>query len=166
MTDAKSFLMAYGWESQTTANVLAALNDAGLKQEKAAGHNTTAGDIAWHIVTAPVYMLNQVGFNIDAVSPAKPERLTAEQITTAHAAINAQVKEQVAQKTPEDLAQVYHVFGMMDWPAGQMLGIMMHHEIHHRGQLSILMRQAGLVVPSIYGPTHEVTVEKMKEQMA
>jgi uncharacterized damage-inducible protein DinB len=166
MMNAQEFLGAYGWESQSTANVLAALTDASLAQDKAPGHNTTAGDIAWHIATAPVYMLNQVGFTIDAVPPAKPEHLTAALITNAQAAINAQVKEQVAAKTAEDLAKVYHVFGMMDWSAGQMLGIMMHHEIHHRGQLSILMRQAGLVVPSIYGPTHEVTVEKMKEQQA
>lgn len=166
ISNAQSFLGAYGFESQTTSNVLGALTDAALSQDKAPGHNTTAGDIAWHIATAPIYILNQVGFNIDAAQPEKPANLTAAQIKSTYDAISAQVKEQAATKTPEDLAKVYHVFDMMDWPAGQMLGILMHHEIHHRGQLSILMRQAGLVVPSIYGPTHEVTVESMKKQMA
>lgn len=166
LIDAQSFLTVYGWESQTTANVLAALTDASLKQDKAKGHNMTTGDIAWHIATAPVYMLNQVGCAIDPALAAKPEQLTMDQIKDTHTKINAQVKEQIGAKTPEDLAKMYHVFGMMDWSAGQMLGIMMHHEIHHRGQLSVLMRQAGLVVPSIYGPTLEVTVEKMKAEMA
>jgi len=29
------------------------------------------------------------------------------------------------------------------------------HELHHRGQLTVLMRQAGLVVPGIFGPAQE-----------
>jgi uncharacterized damage-inducible protein DinB len=162
----QEFLGVYGWESKTTASVLSALTDAALAQEKAAGHDTTAGDIAWHIATAPVYMLNQVGFSIDPALLQKPEQLTTAAINATYAKINAMVMEQAASKTPEDVAKTYRVFDMMDWSAGQTLGIMMHHEIHHRGQLSVLMRQAGLVLPSIYGPTHEVTVEHIKQQMA
>lgn len=165
-TDAQAFLGVYGWESQSTSRVLGALTDNALAQDKAPGHNMTAGDIAWHIATAPVYMLNQVGFNIDAVSPEMPAQLTAAHIKETYDAICAQVKEQVAAKTPEDLARTHRVFQMMDWSTGQMLGIMLTHEVHHRGQLSVLMRQAGLVVPSIYGPTFEITPEKFMEQMA
>ena len=165
IANVQSFLGAYGFESQTTSNVLGALTDAALTQEKAPGHNVTAGDLAWHIATAPIYMLGQVGFDFDPALATKPEKLTAARIKSTYDAISAKVKAQAATKTPEDLAKVYHVFDMMDWPAGQMLGILMHHEIHHRGQLSVLLRQAGLTVPSIYGPTHEMTVQRMKEQM-
>ncbi|MBI4917058.1 MAG: damage-inducible protein DinB, partial [Acidobacteria bacterium] len=28
-------------------------------------------------------------------------------------------------------------------------------QIHHRGAMSVLVRQAGLVLPDIYGPTRE-----------
>jgi uncharacterized damage-inducible protein DinB len=165
-SNAQSFLMPYGWESQVTSNVLGALTDAALAQEKAPGHNMNAGDIAWHIATAPIYMLSQVGFDFDMAQVAKPEKMTVAKIKSMYDTISTQVKEQTAAKTPEDLAKVYHVFNMMDWPASQMLGILMHHEIHHRGQLSVMMRQAGLKVPSIYGPTHEMTMEKIQEQMA
>ncbi len=164
--NAQEFLGVYGWESKTTASVLSALTDATLAQDKAPGHNTTAGDLAWHIATAPVYMLNQVGFSIDPALGQKPEQLTVAAINAAYAKINAQVMEQAAGKSPEDIAMLHRVFDMMDWSTGQTMGIMMHHEIHHRGQLSVMMRQAGLVVPSIYGPTHEVTVEHIKQQMA
>lgn len=162
----QAFLGQYGWESQTTANLLGALTDAALSQDKAAGHNTTAGDIAWHIATAPVYMLNQVGYSIDPALSAMPEKLTAAAIKRTYDAISEQIKEQTSGKSPEDLAKVYRVFEMFDWPAAQTLGIMLHHEIHHRGQLSVLMRQAGLVIPSIYGPTYEMTTERMKQQAA
>lgn len=32
---------------------------------------------------------------------------------------------------------------------------MIQHQIHHRGQMTILMRQAGLTVPGLYGPSKE-----------
>jgi uncharacterized damage-inducible protein DinB len=35
------------------------------------------------------------------------------------------------------------------------LQALISHEIHHRGQMTVLMRQAGLKVPGIYGPARE-----------
>ena len=41
------------------------------------------------------------------------------------------------------------------WKKGAALYILIAHQAHHRGQLTILMRQAGLLVPGIYGPAKE-----------
>ena len=38
-------------------------------------------------------------------------------------------------------------------PRGEVLEIVLRHEIHHRGQLTVLMRLAGLRVPGVYGPS-------------
>jgi uncharacterized damage-inducible protein DinB len=35
------------------------------------------------------------------------------------------------------------------------LGALVGHQTHHRGQMTVLMRQAGLVVPGIFGPARE-----------
>lgn len=40
-----------------------------------------------------------------------------------------------------------------DWPRGRTLGILLAHEIHHRGQLALLLRLQGGRVPAIYGPS-------------
>jgi uncharacterized damage-inducible protein DinB len=162
---AKDFLTFYEGESAATGKVLANLTDEALPREKAPGHNTV-GDIAWQIACSPLYMLSQVGFDFDPKQAQKPEPLTVADIQAMHTRLVAEVKAQVASKTPEDLAKVYKVFGMMDWSAATMLTVLLHHEIHHRGQLTVLMRQAGLVVPSIYGPTYEMNVEEMRKQMA
>jgi uncharacterized damage-inducible protein DinB len=37
--------------------------------------------------------------------------------------------------------------------AGVVRGILLNHTIHHRGQLSAYLRQLGVALPSIYGPT-------------
>jgi len=41
------------------------------------------------------------------------------------------------------------------WSRGFTLHCLGDHETHHRGQMSILMRQAGLVVPGVMGPAKE-----------
>ena len=163
-SDIKAFLAIYGGESATTSKVLGVLTDESLSREKAPEHNTL-GDIAWHLATAPYYMLSQVGFNFDPAQAAKPEQPTAAAIKALYDKTSAEVKAQASGKTPEEIARIYHVFNVMDWSMGTMLTVLLNHEIHHRGQLSVLMRQAELVVPSIYGPTKEQTVEALMAQM-
>ena len=43
---------------------------------------------------------------------------------------------------------------VMALPVGALLrSIMLNHWYHHRGQLSVYLRQVGALVPSIYGPS-------------
>lgn len=41
------------------------------------------------------------------------------------------------------------------WSRGETLTVLVLHQTHHRGQMSVLMRQAGLAVPGLYGPAKE-----------
>jgi uncharacterized damage-inducible protein DinB len=41
------------------------------------------------------------------------------------------------------------------WRKGTVLSALIKHQAHHRGQLTILMRNEGLTVPGIYGPSKE-----------
>jgi uncharacterized damage-inducible protein DinB len=41
------------------------------------------------------------------------------------------------------------------WKRGFTLKVLIDHEIHHRGQMTVLMRKAGLTIPGIYGPSKE-----------
>lgn len=41
------------------------------------------------------------------------------------------------------------------WSRGKTLGVLITHQIHHRAQLTIVMRLAGLKVPGVYGPAKE-----------
>lgn len=40
-------------------------------------------------------------------------------------------------------------------PRGKVLSMLVQHNIHHRGQMTVLLRQAGLEVPGVMGPTKE-----------
>ena len=157
-SDPTNFLNAYGKEMAITSNVLGALTDKSLAFEKAPGHGTL-GDIAWIIAAGPSYMLNQVGFKIDEV-PERPGKLTVATIRDTYNKLASQVTEQVVKKSKADLEKVYRVWNQYDWPAGEQLSALIHHEIHHRGQLTVLMRQVGLPVPRIYGPNYEDTLSQ------
>jgi uncharacterized damage-inducible protein DinB len=41
------------------------------------------------------------------------------------------------------------------WRKGQVLSVLIRHQCHHRGQMTVLMRQAGLRVPGVSGPSRE-----------
>jgi len=41
------------------------------------------------------------------------------------------------------------------WARGHTLMVLCTHQTHHRGQMTVLMRQAGLKVPGVCGPSKE-----------
>ena len=56
--------------------------------------------------------------------------------------------------TDETLLEVDDMYGEK-WARGMTLYSLVLHQAHHRGQMTVLMRQAGLVVPGVYGPAKE-----------
>jgi uncharacterized damage-inducible protein DinB len=56
--------------------------------------------------------------------------------------------------TDDQLEDKIPMYGM-EWEKGTTLHILVTHQTHHRGQLTVLMRQAGLVIPGMYGPAKQ-----------
>ncbi|MDG0812635.1 DinB family protein [Cohnella rhizosphaerae] len=44
------------------------------------------------------------------------------------------------------------------WINGDSLRFSLTHQAHRRGQMTVLMRQAGLRPPGLYGPIYEVWI--------
>jgi len=59
-----------------------------------------------------------------------------------------------AQWTDATLSEEDDMYGER-WSRAVTLSVLIRHQTHHRGQLTVLMRQAGLPIPGIYGPTRE-----------
>lgn len=64
------------------------------------------------------------------------------------------VEEITSKWKDADMEKEVNMYGQM-WKNGVTLQILISHQIHHRAQLTVLMRQAGLVVPGIMGPSKE-----------
>jgi uncharacterized damage-inducible protein DinB len=153
-TKIEHFDKTFEFESGATHRVLSALTDASLSQAVAPGHRTL-GRIAWHIVTTYPEMLNQTGLNLRAVSKDAPVPSSAKEIADSYRAVADELRNTVKSTwTDATLGVADNMYGE-EWMRGTSLLILMKHETHHRGQMSVLMRQAGLVVPDIYGPAKE-----------
>ncbi|KIL38626.1 hypothetical protein SD70_25400 [Gordoniibacillus kamchatkensis] len=143
------------FESATTQKVLDALTDASLAQPIVEGHRTL-GELAWHLATAYHSFLAAAGLQLDAPKHNDPVPATAKGVAdgyrTASEAAAAAIQ---AQWTDASLPERRLLWGMMDWSVSDTINIFIRHQAHHRGQLTVLMRQAGLVVPGVYGPSKE-----------
>ncbi|MCB1222106.1 DinB family protein [bacterium] len=163
-TNAQQFIGEYTYESGITRSLFANLTDATLGQAQADGLYNL-GQIAWHISSSRCYLFGQTGFDMPDQGHGFPENMTADMIRQNYDMLLERVLSQAATKSDDDLNVVYRFFDKMNVSLGQMMRMVISHEVHHRGQLSVLMRQAGLGIPGIYGPNAEDT-KIMMEQMA
>ncbi|MGB5105813.1 MAG: DinB family protein [Candidatus Zixiibacteriota bacterium] len=141
-------------ESGGTRKVLAALTDASLSQAVAKDHRTI-GRMAWHIVQSMSEMPTRLGLKVDAPAENAPVPTRAAAIQQAYdraaGSLLAEIKKNWNDAT---LLQEDDMYGST-WTRSFTLFVLIGHEIHHRGQMTVLMRQAGLKVPGIYGPSYD-----------
>ena len=148
------FLADWKQESEGTLKLLGALTDASLAQ-KVDSEGRTLGFTAWHLVLTLGEMGNRAGFPITAPPEDAPEPSHAAEIVQAYRMVSAALAERVeAVWTDASLDDELDMYGQL-WKKGHILDTVIRHEAHHRGQMTVLMRQAGLKVPGIYGPSRE-----------
>ncbi|MFC4812600.1 DinB family protein [Paenibacillus sp. GCM10023250] len=146
-----AFIEEYQMESQSTQKLLDALTDESLQQPVAPGHRTL-GHVAWHLVHDDAGMLQRTGLRFSAPPADAEPPQSAAAIAQAYRETTASLLEAVAAWSDDKLLEVHDMFGQQ-WPNGLTLYLFLKHEVHHRGQLTVLMRQAGVPVAGVYGPS-------------
>lgn len=148
------FEQAWTNERANTLKVMRALSDASLAQ-KVSPDGRTLGRIAWHIVQTLGEMGRHAGLSVEAPDEKAPQPATAGAIANAYEAGAAGLQKAVTSSwTDADLPVEIEMYGEK-WARGFALSGLMSHEVHHRAQMTVLMRQAGLKVPGVYGPARE-----------
>lgn len=148
------FVSDWNHHAEGTARVLAALTDNALVQAVGGDHRTL-GRMAWHIVLTIPEMLGHVGLKVDGPSEDAPVPARAEAIAEAYGKVARLVAEQVKKQWTDATLEVEDDMYGQRWKRGLTLRALVVHEVHHRGQMTVLMRQAGLAVPGVYGPARE-----------
>ncbi len=153
-TSLESFLKSWEYESGGTRKMIAALTDASLTRP-ATPQDRTLGRIAWHLAQTIPEMLARTGLKIDgpthdAAVPAQASAVLAayEQAAASAARVIRESWTDAALLVEDDM------YGER-WKRGFTLACLILHQAHHRGQMTVLMRQAGLAVPGVYGPARE-----------
>ncbi|MBM3908334.1 MAG: DinB family protein [Gemmatimonadetes bacterium] len=150
------FSAAWTQETESTLKILRTLTDASLAQ-RVTPDGRTLGFLAWHITCTLAEMGGHAALAIDGPTEQTPEAVPkrAAEIAAQYERAAAQVVPAVRAKwTDAMLSEKVPMYGE-DWPRGLTLAILISHQTHHRGQMTVLMRQAGLPVPGMVGPSKE-----------
>ncbi|MEK4798756.1 DinB family protein [Thermoactinomyces sp. FSL K6-2592] len=148
------FIKEWNREAVLTQNVLDGLTDASLKQQVYPG-GRTLGRIAWHLTTCIPEYLAEFGLKIDPVENADQVPASAKKIAETFKNVSANAARAILQQwNDETLKEVQTAFGREETNAQILMGLI-KHTIHHRGQLTVLIRQAGLKPFGVYGPPKE-----------
>lgn len=153
-TTIEQFVEDFRETAAGTLKVLLALTDASLAQEVVPG-GRTLGRIAWHIVGTLSEMPAHAGLPVDpSVSEAPVPRSAAEVAAAYQRAVRTCEDAVVRAWSGVDLAGEIGMYGET-WARARVLAMLLMHEVHHRGQMTVLMRQAGVRVPGVVGPAEE-----------
>jgi uncharacterized damage-inducible protein DinB len=148
------FLSDWQSESAATMKVMKNLTDASLTQRVAPEYREL-GRLAWHVVLTLGEMSGRMDLHLDAPGETAPVPATAEEIFSAYEGASKSLTDIVKSKwTDASLQEVCDMYGEQ-WKNELSFTVLIRHEIHHRAQMTVLMRQAGLPVPGIYGPSKE-----------
>lgn len=148
------FIREWNWEAQLTQKVLDGLTNDSLKQ-KVYPEGRTLGRIVWHFTTNIPEYLAHFGLKVDEVENKENVPNSAKEIAETFKILSSSaIKTIEEQWTDESLKEVQTAFGRKETNAQILMGLI-KHIVHHRGQVTILMRQAGLKPFGVYGPPKE-----------
>jgi len=148
------FPKSWEYESECTLKLLRALTDASLAQA-ITPHERTLGRIAWHVATTIPEMMERTGLKLSGPPHDAPMPAHAAAIVSTYETFAKSLAEQLREQwTDETLPLKDDMYGEQ-WKRGFTLAVLIRHQAHHRGQMTVLMRQAHLRVPGVYGPARE-----------
>lgn len=148
------FLADHTAEAKSTVKLFNTIPESASAQAIPGGRSL--GRLAWHLTCALGEIARNAGIgefepHDDQTGDVPPVARTAE---TYKASAKAFGDLLASQWTDAMLDQEIEMYGKT-WKRGDVLTMLVVHQAHHRGQITVLMRQAGLAVPGMVGPARE-----------
>jgi len=150
----EDFINVWQTEEDATVKIFSSIKDEYLS--KTVSDNTRSlGRLAWHITQTLTEMGSKAGLVDADYLESKPIPSNISEIIDLYKKYSNVLAAAVKSKwIDDDLTQKMDLYGE-SWERGRILEILVNHQIHHRAQMTIVMRLLGLQVPGIYGPSKE-----------
>lgn len=141
-------------EARITERLFSHLTEASLAQ-RVTEKDRSLGEMAWHLVTSIPEMLGYLGLQVPGPAPEAPPPASAHELLEAYRQVSQGALTAMAHSwTDQSLSEVHDIYGYR-WSKAQTVWALLFHQTHHRGAMTVLMRQAGLKLPEIYGPSRD-----------
>lgn len=148
------------WETETqgTLKVLSAITET-TRKEKIHPDVRSLGRLGWHLTQTLTEMGHKAGlFAEDELEYILPPSDYNELIGLYQEYCEMLTNSVRLKWTDSGLTEQVEMYGEQ-WEKGKILRILIGHQTHHRGQMTVIMRLLGLLVPGLYGPTKEEWAE-------
>ncbi len=150
------FLDDWKFEREATLKILNVLTDVSLNQKVTpTPQGRSLGQLAWHITTSIGEMMARTGIKIEAPEDNTDHPASASEIKNIYERISESLSREIKEKWDDKTLEKEDDMYGEKWKRSVTLRILIEHQIHHRGQMTVLMRQAGLKVPGVFGPSYE-----------
>jgi uncharacterized damage-inducible protein DinB len=143
-------------EAQATRRVLERVPPDHLRW-KPHPKSMTLGQLALHIANVPgaIAEISQAPFDVRTPVP-RPEPSSTEEILERFDQSLARAKTILQSMNDPELASPWRMMKgdreLWSLPRGAFLrSVLLNHWYHHRGQLTVYLRQTGALVPAVYG---------------
>jgi len=148
------FELMWTEESERTSKIFGQLNDPSLNKA-VEPQGRTLGRMAWHITLSIPEMMSQTGLTFSKNILEGPLPASADEIQTTYSLLANELLAQIKTHWTDQTLEISDEMYGQHWKRGFTLTALIFHQIHHRGQMTLLMRQAGLKVPGMFGPARE-----------
>ena len=146
-------------EAAKTLALFQAIPDAAAHQAVDAQHRDLRR-LAWHLVDTVVELPLKLGFRLRTPKPIEADGTlgapppTMAEIAAAYRLVSDSLLDHLGGWSNTELGRAFDLYGER-WTGAYAFHVLVAHQTHHRGQMTVLMRQAGLRLPDLYGPTQE-----------
>jgi uncharacterized damage-inducible protein DinB len=159
MNELEIFLNAWEREAESTLKLLRALPATQYDFRPDAG-GRSLGELAWHLAEGDAYMsygIEAGRFDMNAKPPNIERPRAVDALAPGYDRIHREAVARIRKLKPEDLDRSVPFFGGPTPIRDILWNMIISHNIHHRGQLSLMCRLAGGKAPGLYGPNREET---------
>ncbi|MEJ2505200.1 MAG: DinB family protein [Ignavibacteriaceae bacterium] len=148
------FVDDWSYESEITLKLFNNLTDE-ILNKKFHENVRTAGRLSWHMINSIGEMVQRTGLDFEAEVDDTKIPTTSKEIYDAFKISSLNMLEAVKNNwNDSSLDEEVEMYGEM-WKKGKVLSSLSKHNTHHRAELIVVMRLAGLKVVGPYGPSKE-----------
>lgn len=152
------FISDWKYETESTVKIFSSVTES--TRIKHIHENVRSLErLSWHLTQTITEMGHRAGLFSSDLLELTPVPETAASIVEIYIDYSEQIAKSVNLKwTDSSLTDQVEMYGER-WSKGTVLRVLINHQSHHRGQMTVIMRMLGLPVPGIYGPSKEEWVE-------
>lgn len=148
------FIKDWKYETESTLKIFSLITED-TRSAKINEDVRSLERLAWHLTQTISEMGQKAGLFEQDDLEHQSIPATIDELAAIYTEKSVAIGQSVVKKwTNSSLNEKVPMYGD-EWEKGQILRILISHQSHHRGQMTVIMRVLGLPVPGLYGPSKE-----------